>query len=186
MVQLQALLWSRDLTHGVLCVIEFLCRCWVVITWYHITVGWRASQGERERWVGSVQIFECVCTALRLSQRGQWRNDKSVHNYYIFTLMEINWAKQGCLGIYLSVIVVTALQWSLGKDRVITVWSFPAGMIMWKEFKDYCSKNSLNLLQPPRGTTLHLQKMLYVYAIESVHVFAKPATPLLCEQLFDA
>lgn len=36
---------------------------------------------------------------------------------------ELNWAIQGCLGIYLSV-VVTALQWSLGKDRVITVWSW--------------------------------------------------------------
>lgn len=85
-----------------LCVIEFLRRCWVVITWYHITVGWRASQGERR--LASVRTFECVCTALRLSQRGQWRYDKSVQNYYyMFTPMELKPIYTGLLGyIYIG------------------------------------------------------------------------------------
>lgn len=159
MVQLQALLWSRDLTHGVLCVIEFLCRCWVVITWYHITVGWRASQGEREMSGECSNLWMCL-HSLEIESTGtmaKWQICTQLLHFHTHG-DKLNWAIQGCLGTYLSVIVVTALQWSLGKDRVITVWSFPAGMIMWKEFKDYCSKNSLNLLQPPRGTTLHLQK----------------------------
>lgn len=82
MVQWYALLWSRELTQRVFCVIEFLCRCWVVIARYHITVGWRARTGE-------YLTLWMFCRALRLSQSG---HDKSIQNY--------NWTTQGCLSIY--------------------------------------------------------------------------------------
>lgn len=93
--------WSGEF----LCVIEFLCRCWPVITWNHITVGWEADQEEK----CGEKTFECVRKALRLSQSGQWRHDKSVQNFNCFHThkAELNWAIWGCLEMFVT--VITAL-----------------------------------------------------------------------------
>ncbi len=86
-----------------------LCRFRVVITWYHITVGWRANQGEMtgER----SNLWMCLHS---LEIESEWtmatwqiRTELLLH----FHGVELNWALQGCFGVYLSVVVVTALQW---------------------------------------------------------------------------
>ena len=72
-------------------VIEFLCRCGVVITWYHITVGWRVT-GERSNLLNvSAPPWDRVKKKKkkRKKKTGQWRHDKSVHNYS-YTFMKLN------------------------------------------------------------------------------------------------
>lgn len=62
----------------------------------------------RRRNVGR-KPFECVRKALRLSQSGQWRHDKSVQNFNCFHThkAELNWAIWGCLEMFVT--VITAL-----------------------------------------------------------------------------
>lgn len=54
-------------------------------------------------------------------------------------------------------------------------------MMMWKVLKTFSPYFSL------AEATQHLLMFYYKYMrLKSVYVFAKPATPLLCEQFFDA
>lgn len=136
---------------------EFLCRCGVVITWYHITVGWRASRGEPG-------VFEPLNVSAQPWEGVRWDNGDMTNPYR--TLLTFLWS-----GLSQS-LTFTGLRGYLHSSNRFAVsireWQgyYCVVIKMWKDSQDDCSKHSLTLLKPPKGN--HLQKMWLVFAIECI------------------
>lgn len=88
-----------ELTQSVLCVIWFLCRCWVT----NLVPRHCLMEGQNWRWITETMKVECYLHSLVI-ERGQWRHDKSITNcqYSFQVWVSVKLSYTGLLG-YLPV-----------------------------------------------------------------------------------